>query len=110
MAKAMFDAATVAETNLLAATPIVPGSIVSKTLLNHENAKLVLFAMDQGQAISEHQAPYVATVHVLEGRLQFGTGARTRVMVAHDWLLMPANEKHDLTALEPVRFLLTLLR
>ncbi|MBX3464591.1 MAG: cupin domain-containing protein [Planctomycetes bacterium] len=110
MAKAMFDAATVAAANLLVAAPIVPGGIVSKTLLNDEHAKLVLFAMDQGQAISEHQAPYVAAVHVLEGRLQFGVGGRSRVMTAHDWLVMPANEKHDLSALEPVRFLLTLLK
>ena len=110
MAKAMFDTTTVALANLLEAVPIVPGAIVSKPLVNTDGCKMVVFAMDSGQSISEHHAPYVATVHVLEGRLEFGVAGRKHTLVPSDWLIMPFDERHDLVAAEPTRFLLTLLK
>lgn len=110
MAKAMFDAATVQHANLLDAAPIVPGAIVSKTLVNTAGCKMIVFAMDAGQSISEHHAPFVATVHVLDGRLEFGVAGQKLTMAAHDWLVMPFDMKHDLLAVEPTRFLLTLLK
>ena len=110
MAKAMFDGQSVGEVGLLEAVPIVAGSVVSKPLVNTAGCKVILFAMDAGQSISEHHAPFVATVHVLAGRLDFGVGGKKRVMAANDWLIMPFDEKHDLTALAPTHFLLTLLK
>jgi quercetin dioxygenase-like cupin family protein len=110
MAKSMFEVESVGGANLLAAVPIVPGSVVSKPLVNADSCKMIVFAMDEGQSISEHHAPYVATVHVLEGRLDFAVAGEKHVLVANDWLLIPFDAKHDLTATEPTRFLLTLLR
>jgi len=83
---------------------------VSTPLLNLPQGKVVLFAMDAGQEMSEHRAPFVATVHVLEGRLRFSVGEQERVMGPDDWLVMPANAPHRLTAEEPTRFLLTLFK
>ena len=83
---------------------------MSKPLLNLPEGKIVIFAMDAGQEMSEHRAPFVATVHVLEGRLRFGVESADRVMGPNDWLLMPANAPHRLTALEPTRFVLTLFK
>lgn len=110
MAKALFDATTVQHANLLEAVPIVPGAIVSKALVNTTGCKMIVFAMDAGQSISEHHAPFVATVQVLDGRLEFGVGGVTRTMCANDWLVMPFDEKHDLLATEPTRFLLSLVK
>ena len=107
------------------ACPIVAGSTVSTPLVNVDEAKVVLFAMDAGQELSDHSAPFLATVEVLEGRLRFGitsgtagaepnatTGPRSeeRDMGPGDWLLMPPNARHRLTALEPTRFMLVLFR
>lgn len=110
MAAPLFDATSAQFAELLAACAIVPGATVSMPLLNLPEGKIVLFAMDAGQEISEHRAPFVATVHVLEGRLRFGVESREKEMAAHDWLAMPANALHRLTALEPTRFVLTLLK
>jgi quercetin dioxygenase-like cupin family protein len=52
----------------------------------------------------------VSTVHILDGRLRFGVEGRDREMGPHDWLVMPANAPHRLTALEPTRFVLTLFK
>lgn len=110
MAKAMFEAGATGFAQLLEAVPVVPGAIVSKPLVNTAGCKVIVFAMDAGQSISEHHAPYVATVQVLDGRLDFRLLGKQYDLVAHDWLLMPFDSRHDLTALEPTRFLLTLLK
>lgn len=110
MTKALFDTTAIATANLLDTVPVVIGAIVSKALVNTASCKLIVFAMDAGQSISEHHAPYVATVHVLDGRLMFGAGGTTYAMTANDWLVMPHDARHDLTATEPTRFLLTLLK
>jgi quercetin dioxygenase-like cupin family protein len=110
MAKPLFDATTTHFANLSDSCPIVAGAIVSKPMIDTGTLKQILFAMDAGQDISEHRAPYVATVHVLSGRLRFAVGSQTREMGPSDWLVMPSNEPHDLTALEPTLFLLTLVK
>lgn len=110
MASPLFDATSAQFVELLSACPVVMGATVSKPLVNLPEGKVVLFAMDAGQEISEHRAPFVSTVQVLEGKLRFGVGDQERVMARHDWLVMPANAPHRLTALEPTRFVLTLLK
>lgn len=110
MASPLFDGTTSQFAELLSACPIVPGAIVSKPVLNLPEGKVVIFAMDAGQEISEHKAPFVATVHVLDGRLRFGVDGQEKDMGPHDWLVMPGNAAHRLTALEPTRFVLTLFK
>lgn len=110
MATPLCDAITPEFLDLLQICPIVPGATVSKPLLNLPEGKIVIFAMDAGQEMSEHRAPFVATVHVLDGRLRFGVEAAEKIMGPNEWLLMPANAPHRLTALEPTRFVLTLFK
>jgi quercetin dioxygenase-like cupin family protein len=110
MANPLCDGTIAQFTNLLDVCPIVPGAIVSKPLLNLPEGKAVVFAMDAGQEISEHRAPFASTVLVLDGRLRFAVGATEREMGPHDWLVMPPGEAHRLSALEPTRFVLTLLK
>ncbi|MGE3109576.1 MAG: cupin domain-containing protein [Phycisphaerales bacterium] len=110
MAAPLVDAKSAQFVSLLDTCPIVPGATVSKPLLNAPEGKAVIFAMDQGQEISEHRAPFLSTVHVLDGSLQFAVGNQERQMGPHDWLLMPPNAPHRLTALAPTRFLLVLFK
>jgi len=110
MAKALFQTGTVSHTNLLDLTPIVQGATVSKPLVNSDVLRQIVFAMDKGQSISEHRAPFVAVVQVLDGELRFGVDGETRTLIAHDWLVMPADKPHDLDAVEPTRFLLTMVK
>ena len=110
MSKAMFDGKHVGSANLLAVLPVAKGAVVSKPLVNTDTCKVIVFAMDEGQSISEHHAPYVASVHVLDGRLDFTVAGERHELGPNDWLLMPFDARHDLTALAPTRFLLTLLK
>jgi len=110
MAKALYDTTQASFANLLEQAPIIPGATVSKPLLNDPALRLVLFAMDEGQRISEHCAPFIATVHVLQGRLRFTVEGQTKEIGPQDWVVMPPNAPHDLDALEPTRFLLSLAK
>lgn len=110
MAQAIYDASIDQQANLLEMTPVATGAVVSKPLLNTPACKLIAFAMDAGQSISEHRAPYIATVHVLDGKLRFTVNGRTRELAAHDWLVMPPDAPHDLDAMESTRFMLTLIK
>lgn len=110
MASPLFDASSAQFINLLEACPIVQGATVSKPLLNLPEGRVVIFAMDAQQEMSDHRAPFTAIVHVLEGRLRFGIGPQERLMGPHDWLVMPPDAPHRLLALEPTRFTLTLLK
>lgn len=106
----LFDASTPQFTNLTQACPVVPGATVSKPLVNIREGRVVIFSMDAGQEISEHRVPFAATVHVLDGRLHFTVGDKDKEMAAGDWLIMPPDAEHRLTALEPTRFVLTLFK
>ncbi len=110
MAKAQFQTDAVSHTNLLELTPIVQGATVSKPLVNSDALRQVVFAMDKGQSMSEHRAPFLVVVQVLDGEMKFTAAGETRTLKAHDWLVMPPDEPHDLDAIEPTRFLLTMVK
>lgn len=98
-------------TNLNEALPISPGAIASRPLIDLPgDLKLVCFAMDAGQEISAHSAPFPATVLCVSGELE--------VMVDGAWTRVPAGERHDLPkgrphgvkAAQPSHWLLTMQR
>lgn len=110
MARPLFEPDAVQVANLSELIESVRSGTVSKTLLNQPEFKQVLFAMDQGQELSEHRAPYVAIVQVLEGRLRMRVAGHDYVLGPESWLLMPPDAPHDVHAEQATRFLLTLAK
>ncbi|MCA9244241.1 MAG: cupin domain-containing protein [Phycisphaerales bacterium] len=110
MAKPLYATDTAQAVNLLDLVGIVERGTVSKTLLNEPLFKQVVFAMDAGQELTEHRAPYLALVQVLDGRLRISVAGQEHQLVPTSWLLMPPDAPHDVHAETPSRFLLTLVR
>ncbi len=110
MAQPLFTTETAHAANLIELISIVEAGTVSKTLLNEPIFKQVLFAMDEGQELSEHRAPYLAIVQVLDGRLHLRVTGETHTLGPGAWLLMPPDAPHDVRAETPTRFLLTLMK
>src|SRR5262245_34765209 len=110
MAQPLFGADVVRAANLLDLIAVVESGTVSKTLLNQPAFKQVLFAMDAGQELSEHRAPYLALVQVLDGRVRMQVSGEKRTLGPMSWLLMPPDAPHDVHAELPTRFLLTLFK
>jgi len=86
------------------------GSVVSRTLMQHDVGTVTLFAFASGEGLSEHTAPYDAMVQVIEGRAHIRIGAQVHTVDAGQAIIMPANEPHALDAPEPFKMLLTMIR
>ncbi len=108
MASSVFNPET-AETITLAAlaTPSAAG-ITSRTLLKPGGGKVVLFAFDAGQELTEHTNPNHALIQVLSGSVQVTLAGNPETLRPGSLLHMPPQLPHALRAEEPAVFLLTL--
>ncbi len=86
------------------------GAIVSKTLVEKEAGTVTLFAFDQGQALSEHTAPFDALVQVTDGRAEIRIAGEPFQVGEGELLVMPAHKSHALKALTPFKMMLTMIR
>ncbi len=87
-----------------------PGSIVSRTLIDEGSATLTAFALDEGQRISEHSAPHVALVQVLDGTAAITIDGDERVLEAGESIFMPPAVPHAVDAPARFKMLLTMVR
>ena len=85
---------------------IVAGSIVSRTLIKLPTGSVTLFAFDEGQALSEHQAPFDALVTVLSGAAEITVGGKPVVARTGATVFMPAGVPHALRAVEAFKIIL----
>jgi hypothetical protein len=56
---------------------IQPEATVSRTVLQAEGARVVLFSFDAGQVLTEHTAAVPALLQVLDGHLRITADGRT---------------------------------
>jgi len=85
-------------------------AVISKTLLDKPTGTLTLFAFDAGQGLSEHTSPYDAVVQILEGQAAITIDGQAIQVKVGQLIVMPANVPHALTAEEPFKMLLTMIR
>ena len=88
---------------------VADGAIVSRKLVEAEGGRVVLFAFDEGQALSEHTTPYEALVHVLEGVLDVTIAGKGHRVAAGGVIRMPGGVPHALVCREPARMMLVML-
>jgi quercetin dioxygenase-like cupin family protein len=86
------------------------GAIVSKTLVEKETGTVTLFAFAEGQALSEHTAPFDALVQVTDGQAEIRIAGVPHQVGAGEMLIMPAHKSHALKALTPFKMMLTMIR
>ena len=89
---------------------VAPGAIVSRVLAKSGGGNVTLFAFDKGQGLSEHTAPFDALVQVIDGSLELMIGGVKVRLAGGEIVRMPADVPHALSAPEPARMLLTMLR
>jgi quercetin dioxygenase-like cupin family protein len=84
--------------------------VVSRTLVQRKGGTLTVFAFDEGQALSEHTAPFDAIVEVLDGEVELVIGGKSVQAKAGQTVLMPANVPHAVNATTRFKMLLTMIR
>lgn len=85
-------------------------SVVSKQVLDKKAGTLTLFAFDAGQGLSEHTAPYDATIFVTDGKAEILIGGQSHAVEAGQMIIMPANVPHAVNARERFKMLLIMIR
>ena len=96
--------------DLLSSIHVQTEAVVSRTIIKSDAGTVTLFAFDEGQALSEHTAPYDALVHVLDGEVIIRINRDEHRVTAGEFLIMPANEPHALSAISPFKMLLTMIK
>jgi quercetin dioxygenase-like cupin family protein len=88
---------------------VAPESTVSRTVLKAEGVRLVLFAFDEGQELTEHTAAMPVLLQVLTGRLRITAAGRSVELAPGGVVHLGTRLPHAVLALEPSRLLLTML-
>ncbi len=96
--------------DLTAEAEIPHDGTLSRVLHADDRIRLVLFAFDRGQELTEHTAAMPAVVQVITGRFRLTLGGETVEVDRDSWVHMPAHLSHSVVALEPGRLLLTMIR
>ena len=86
------------------------GSVVSREILSLKTGTLTVFAFDEGQGLSEHTAPFDATVYCLDGEVEVTISDTPYRLQAGDMIIMPAHKPHALKAVTRFKMLLIMIR
>ena len=86
------------------------GAVVSRTLIKRAGGTMTLFAFDEGQALSEHTAPFDAIVHVLDGEASITVSGTSVTVKGGQFILLPAHQPHAVAAVTRFKMLLTMIR
>ena len=88
----------------------IPGEgVLSKVLYRDDKIRVVGFAFDTGQELTEHTAAVPVVIQVVSGRFEFTVGDQTTEIGPDSWMHLKASVPHSVIAIEPSRLLLTLL-
>ncbi|HEY0189278.1 MAG TPA: cupin domain-containing protein [Cellulomonas sp.] len=101
--------ATTEVADLRALVAVQPEATVSRTVLRADGVRIVLFAFDAGQVLTEHTAAMPVLLQVLDGHLRVGAAGRTTDLVPSGVLHLGTRVPHTVEAVEPSRLVLTML-
>jgi quercetin dioxygenase-like cupin family protein len=85
-------------------------SIVSRTFLDTDRLRAILFGFAPGQELSEHTASMPAVLYFISGEARLTLGGDEQQAAAGTWAHMPANLSHSIRAETPVTMLLLMLK
>jgi quercetin dioxygenase-like cupin family protein len=89
---------------------VAEDTIISRTFLDDENTKGILFGFAAGQELSEHTAARPAILHFLSGEAELTLGSDSSIAKPGTWVHMPAHLSHSIMARTPVVMILLLVR
>ena len=95
--------------DLISTTEIPHEGTLSKVVFKNDQIRVVVFAFDRDQELTEHTAALPAIVQVLSGHLRLTMGSETVEVKPGDWAHMSAKLPHSVVAIEPSVMLLTML-
>ena len=85
-------------------------SVVSREIIQKPAGTMTVFAFDKGEGLSEHTAPFDASVYLLEGEAEIRIDGKPHIVKEGELIIMPANRPHALKATTRFKMLLVMIR
>lgn len=95
--------------DLIAEAPVPARGILSQTLSDEDDVRLVVFSFAPGEELSEHTAARPAIVHILTGEGEIVAEGTAYPARAGSWLRMAVGTAHAIRARSPMVMALYLL-
>ncbi|HSG26502.1 MAG TPA: cupin domain-containing protein [Anaerolineales bacterium] len=96
--------------NVLASAQELPSdSILSRTLMQNQDLRVILFQFAPGQELSEHTASKPALLHFLSGSAQVTLGEESKTAEPNTFIYMQPHLPHSIVAKTQVSMLLIML-
>ncbi|HVP93995.1 MAG TPA: cupin domain-containing protein [Methanoregulaceae archaeon] len=86
------------------------GTVASRMVINRKAGSITLFSFDENEGLSEHTAPYDATVTILEGECEVWIAGQTYQMKEGETIIFPANAPHALSGITKFKMVLVMIR
>jgi len=96
-------------TGITEALPLSQDATASRVVVNNPLLRVVTFAMDAGQELTEHASTKAVVVQQIEGRLRFSVDGEAQVLSPGDVVYLAPNARHALVAEEACRFVLIMV-
>lgn len=100
---------SVTVSELIANLPIGAEATTSRVVVDTPAIRVVMFAMDAGQELTDHSSPRAVVVQVLAGSLDFSYAGTGSQLEAGDVVYLAPGERHAVVANTPCHFALTLI-
>ncbi len=95
--------------DLASMVQVQTGATVSRTVMTAQGARLVLFAFDAGEELTEHTAAMPAVLTVLEGHLRITADGRTVDLRPGGLVHLGTRLPHAVEAVTATKFALLML-
>ena len=90
--------------------PVTASATTSRALLDNDVVRVVAFAFDTGEQLTEHTASLPVVVQVLRGDLRFQVADEEHVLTGGDCVYLAPGAPHALEALSPSLVSLVMVR
>ncbi len=95
---------------LAEALPITASATTSRSLVDNDQVRVVAFAFDTGEELTEHTAAMPVVVQLISGAMRFEVDGEAHHLAPGDCVYLAAREPHSLEALEPSLMSLVMVR
>lgn len=92
---------SLAQTGLVASIPITASSTTSRVVVDNPALRVVVFAFDEGELLTDHSSPRAVVVHLLDGAIRFSIDNEEHTLVPGDVLYLAPGATHSLVADAP---------
>jgi quercetin dioxygenase-like cupin family protein len=97
-------------TGLAEDLPVTASATTSRGLVDNDRVRVVAFAFDTGEQLTEHTSSMPVVVQLISGSMRFEVDGATHLLTPGDCVYLAPSELHALEALEPSMMSLVMIR